>query len=78
MKDLKEYNSASCEAMQLIVDHMPKSEQAKVALLLEQGYRLKISTIVGLQPDVTLSLVSDLKQELPIYSLLGRAGEVLQ
>jgi hypothetical protein len=78
MNDLTEFNRVSLQAMQLIFNHLPKSEAAKVAAYLEQGLRLKLSTIVGDKPDVTMTLVNDLEQEILIYSLLGRAGETVQ
>jgi hypothetical protein len=78
MSDLSKYNGASIEAMQLITDRMPASERQKIDYFLNQGFRLKLSTIVGNQPDVTLTLVNDLEQEILVYSLIGRSGEVLQ
>lgn len=78
MTDLTRYNAASVEAMRLIVDCLPKSEQAKVALLMEQGFNLKLSTLAGQSPDVTLSLVDDYGREQLIYSLVGKAGATIQ
>ena len=78
MNDLTEFNRVSLQAMQLIFNHLPKSEAAKVAAYLEQGLCLKLSTLVGQSPDVVLSLVDDYGREQIIYSLIGRAGEVLQ
>jgi hypothetical protein len=78
MSDLTRYNAASIEAMQLITDKLPASERQKIDYFLNQGFRLKLSTIVGQQPDVTLTLVNDLEQEILVYSLIGRAGETLQ
>jgi hypothetical protein len=78
MSDLSKYNQASLEAMQLIMDHMPPSEAAKVAHFMEQGLNLKLATLVGQSPDVTLSLVDDYGTEQLLYSLIGKAGETVQ
>jgi hypothetical protein len=78
MTDLTRYNAASLEAICIITDLMPASQRAIVETMLQQGFRLKLSTIVGQSPDVVLTLVNDLEQETMLYSLVGRAGETLQ
>jgi hypothetical protein len=78
MNDLTDYNRVSLQAMKLIVDHLPPSEQAKVVLLMEQGFNLRLSTLAGQSPDVVLSLVDDYGREQIIYSLVGKAGETVQ
>jgi hypothetical protein len=78
MTDLSRYNRISLDTMQAIVELLPPSEQGKVAALLEQGFRLRLSTVIGAQPDVTLSILDDYNHETLIYSLLGKAGETLQ
>lgn len=78
MSDLINYNAESMKAMRLITDLMPASQRKEVELLLQHGLSLKLSTIVGEQPDVQLSLVNDMGQETLLYSLVGRIGETLQ
>lgn len=78
MTDLTRYNAASLDAIKTITDLMHPSQRKEVELLMQQGLCLKLSTIVGEQPDVQLSLVNDMGDETLLYSLIGRAGEVLQ
>lgn len=78
MTDLTRYNAASLEAIRIITDLMPASQRAIVETMMQKGFRLKLSTIVGSEPDVVLTLVNDLEQETMLYSLVGRAGETLQ
>lgn len=78
MSDLTQYNRESLRAIELITNLMPPSQRKEVELLMQQGFNLRLSTVVGQQPDVTLSLVDDYGKETLLYSLVGRVGETLQ
>ena len=78
MTDLTTYNHESIKTIQLLTELMPDSEKAKITHYLNQGFRLKLSTIIGNQPDVQLTLVNDSDHEILLYSLLDYTGGQLQ
>lgn len=78
MTDLTQYNRESLRAIELITNLMQPSQRKEIELLMQQGFNLRLSTVVGQQPDVQLSLVNDYGKETLLYSLVGRAGETLQ
>jgi hypothetical protein len=64
---------ASTAAMRALVAELPRGEQKRIELLLNQGFRLRLAVDVGLDPDLTLALVNDLEHAEIIFSLaLGR------